>query len=267
MRKWFLILMSLLLAVVLPFTALAEAPVVAKGNPLTFSTTTLDGKSISSSMISKYDLIMVNFWAEWCGPCVYELPALQQISRNYKNVLVLGAYVSSDPVAALETASQSGVTYPLFKVPYSLYDYLIKSSSGSGFSIPQTCFFNNKGYQLNSAYVGSRPYDSWAGIVEELLKYTATKEKKPVIKTQPSSVTAKKAKKVTFRVKASGTSLTYQWFYRASASGKWTKIPKATSAVWSFKAKLSQNGYQYRCLVKNSGGKVYTRAVRLKVKK
>lgn len=269
MKRKLISWIALLLVAIIPLTALAAEPTVSTSNPLTFSTTTLDNKPIDSSIIQKYDLIMVNYWAEWCGPCVRELPDLQKISQNYPNVLVLGAYVDSNVSGALSTAQNAGVTYPLFRVPYSLYDYIEMSSNG-GFSIPQTCFFNNKGYQLNSAYVGSRYYTEWASIVNELLAYTETDEpeiEKPKIITQPKSVKVKAGKKVTFKVKAEGEQLKYQWYYRTSSKAKWKKISNATKASYSFKAKAKQNGYQFRVLVRNPAGKVYSKAATLKIKK
>lgn len=261
MKKCRIVLIALLLAVIIPFSALA-APTVHRDHPLSFSTSTLYGKPINSSIIKKYDLVMINFWANWCYPCTMELPDLQQIHKNYKNVLLLGVCVNSETSAAVKAAEKAGITYPLFHMESSFYQYL--QIQGSGFSIPQTCFFNSEGYQLNSAYVGSRDYETWASIVDELLAFTA----KPSIKTQPKSASVKAGKKVTFKVKALGKNLKYQWYYRTSSAGTWKKVSSGgRSATLSFKVKSKQNGYQYRCLVKNSAGKVYSKAATLKVKK
>ena len=275
-RKW-IVWIALLLAVILPVTVLAEKPTISTSNPLTFDTYTFSGKPIDSSILKKYDLIMVNLWAEWCPPCVRELPDLQKIYENYKNILILGAYVGSDPAAGVTAAGKAGVTYPLFNIPDKFFDYLIIDSEGR-YSIPQTCFFNSKGYQLNSACVGSRSYEEWAAIVEELLPYVTESGNpdpeeqptvsKPVIKTQPKDAAVKAGKKVTFKLKAKGEKLKYQWYYRTSPTAKWKKVSSdGKSAILTFKAKAKQNGYQYRCLVKNAAGKVYSKTVSLKVKK
>ena len=96
----------------------------------------------------------------------------------------------------------------------------------------------------------SIPYPNERGMMEETAQTVAA------------------GKKVTFRVKASGKNLKYQWYYRKDSRSAWKKITsKGTSASYTFKVKASQNGYQYRCLVKNSAGKVYSKAVKLKVKK
>lgn len=277
MRKkwivWLAVLMAALTAL-MPFTVLAETALVpnASGAPFTFSTKTLDGKTIDSAeRMKNYDLMMVNLWAEWCGPCMNELPDLERIHKNYKNVLLVGAYVDSNISGALSAAKRAGVTYPLIQAPDILYNY-IEISAGGSFSIPQTVFFDKNGRQLGSAYVGSRDYSSWAQIVDEMLKKVPadpapTEASKPVISVQPKSLTLSAGRKASFRVTASGEGLTYQWYYRTSSKAKWKKVSKdGTSDVYSFTVKSKQNGYQYRCLVKNSAGKVYSKTVKLKVK-
>ena len=97
-------------------------------------------------------------------------------------------------------------------------------------------------------------------------KATLTIVSKPKITTQPKAASVKAGKKVTFKVKASGGSLTYQWYRLKPGAKKWEKINKATKASYSFKAAKKWNGYKYKCLVKNKAGKVYTKAVKLTVK-
>ena len=95
---------------------------------------------------------------------------------------------------------------------------------------------------------------------------TLTIVSKPKITAQPKAASVKAGKKVTFKVKASGGSLTYQWYRLKPGAKKWEKINKATKASYSFKAAKKWNGYKYKCLVKNKAGKVYTKAVKLTVK-
>jgi peroxiredoxin len=56
-----------------------------------FNLKTLDGKEIALSQF-KGKVILLDFWATWCGPCVGELPHLQDLHRALKgrdNVLML----------------------------------------------------------------------------------------------------------------------------------------------------------------------------------
>ena len=95
---------------------------------------------------------------------------------------------------------------------------------------------------------------------------TVVTSPKPVIKTQPKAATVKAGKKATFKVKAIGDGLKYQWYYQKKGTSKWVQIKKATKATYSFKVAKKNNGYKYKCLVSNKAGKVYTKAVKLKVK-
>lgn len=58
-----------------------------KGMP-DFSLTDLDGDKIS---LSKYHdkVVILNFWASWCDPCVAEFPSLVKLVQHYKGRLVL----------------------------------------------------------------------------------------------------------------------------------------------------------------------------------
>ena len=96
--------------------------------------------------------------------------------------------------------------------------------------------------------------------------YTALS--KPKITTQPSSKTVDPGTTVSFKVAASGGSLKYQWQYRTSSSGTWTNsgYSSATKATLSFTAAAKNNGYQYRCVVKNLAGSVTSNTVTLTVK-
>ena len=96
---------------------------------------------------------------------------------------------------------------------------------------------------------------------------TLTVVAKPVITTQPISKTAYADDTVRFTVKATGTDLSYQWYYRTSSSGSWNKCSGtgAATASLSVEAKSYRNGYQYRCRVSNAAGEVYSDVVTLTV--
>ncbi|MBQ2062737.1 MAG: immunoglobulin domain-containing protein [Oscillospiraceae bacterium] len=96
---------------------------------------------------------------------------------------------------------------------------------------------------------------------------TLTVAAKPTITTQPSSKTAYVDTTVKFTVKASGTGLKYQWYYRTSADGTWKKstLSSATTATLTVKAASTRSGYQYKCKVSNDAGYVYSKAATLTV--
>ena len=88
----------------------------------------------------------------------------------------------------------------------------------------------------------------------------------PKITAQPKKASVKAGKKVTFKVKASGYDLTYQWYYQKPGAKKWVKIKNAVKPSYSFKAGRSKNGYKYRCYVTNPAGTVKSKTAKLTVK-
>jgi thioredoxin 1 len=40
--------------------------------------------------ISKYPLLLVDFWAPWCGPCRIISPIIEQLARDYRGKVVFG---------------------------------------------------------------------------------------------------------------------------------------------------------------------------------
>lgn len=53
-----------------------------EGKPLAFSAKTREGKDFDSASL-KGKVVLVDFWATWCGPCVAELPRVKDIYKKY----------------------------------------------------------------------------------------------------------------------------------------------------------------------------------------
>ncbi len=63
--------------------------------------------------------LVINLFAQWCGPCRAELPYYQQLhDRAGDDLTVIGVdYLDTRPDLALELVRQTGVTYPLLADP------------------------------------------------------------------------------------------------------------------------------------------------------
>jgi cytochrome c biogenesis protein CcmG/thiol:disulfide interchange protein DsbE len=60
-------------------------------------------------------VIVINFWASWCGPCREEAPALQQVWEAYRDrgdVVLVGVDYVDNTQDALAYIAEYGITYP-----------------------------------------------------------------------------------------------------------------------------------------------------------
>lgn len=67
----------------------------------------------------KGQVVILDFWATWCGPCTIQAPILDRISRRYqkKGLVVLGVNIDDTPKVASEYALQKGLSYPILVDP------------------------------------------------------------------------------------------------------------------------------------------------------
>jgi peroxiredoxin len=74
-----------------------------------------DGKTVSLSDY-KGQVVLVNFWATWCGPCRQEMPHLEAIYEKYKGLgfTMLGVNVEDNASGAKKWLEENGpVTFPV----------------------------------------------------------------------------------------------------------------------------------------------------------
>lgn len=119
-RQW---LLGLLLAT----GALVAGAAPPTGTAPDFTLRTLDGRNLRLQE-QRGRVVLVNFWATWCGPCRVEMPHLNRLHDKYRaaGLVLLGVNVDEDPRAAAGVAAKLGVQFPVLldtdKAVSRLYD-------------------------------------------------------------------------------------------------------------------------------------------------
>jgi thiol-disulfide isomerase/thioredoxin len=114
----------------------------AKRAPLNYTIKDMNGDDVRLSSF-KGKVIVLNFWATWCGPCKVEIPALVELQKQYANdVVVLGMSVD-DPVDELKPfATKYKINYPVL-VGLGRED--VQDAFGPLYGIPVTVFIGRDG--------------------------------------------------------------------------------------------------------------------------
>lgn len=105
----FLVLLSVFLVSQLSFAAKT-----VDGPAPDFTLKSTDGSNLRLSE-QKGQVVLINFWASWCGPCRQEMPLLDEIQQKYSKLgfTVLGVNVDKDPAKADKILKDIPVSFPV----------------------------------------------------------------------------------------------------------------------------------------------------------
>lgn len=111
----------------------------------------LNGQVVSSEQF-KGKVVVIDFWATWCGPCRLEIPGYIELHRKYgaEGLVVIGVSLDqggSEVVKAF--AGKMGINYPLL-----MGDELIQTAFGGLEAIPTTFVIDRTG-QVRHRKVGA----------------------------------------------------------------------------------------------------------------
>ena len=132
MKKFLILLLALLC---IPTIALATGlPVVGEEAP-DFEVTLLNSETFRLSE-QRGKVVLINIWATWCGPCVAEMPDIDQLAKDYAEELVvigvncgeaeqtIADFVAENGYSYLFAADTdyyiSGMLYPTTAIPYTI---------------------------------------------------------------------------------------------------------------------------------------------------
>jgi thiol-disulfide isomerase/thioredoxin len=133
-----------------PFSASAGSNAAAPD----FSLPGKNGDAVALAKL-KGQVVMLNFWASWCGPCRTEMPLLDQIYKKYNaaGFTLVGVNVDTDSTDAQKYLSQIPVSFPV------LFDKENKVSKLYDVSaMPSTVFIDRQG-NVRSLHRGYKPGD------------------------------------------------------------------------------------------------------------
>jgi thiol-disulfide isomerase/thioredoxin len=88
---------------------------MANAKPANFDFTMkdVDGNEVSLSAY-KGKVVLLNFWATWCGPCKAEIPGFVELQEKYRDQLVIVGYSVDDPAEKAKAfAAEYKMNYPI----------------------------------------------------------------------------------------------------------------------------------------------------------
>ena len=79
-------------------------------------TTSVNNETFASEVLEQTKLVLVDFWAEWCGPCKQIAPTLEELAEKYsENLSVCKVDVDSNRDLALQYNVRSIPSLMIFK--------------------------------------------------------------------------------------------------------------------------------------------------------
>ena len=136
-----------------------------------FTTVAINGDhaTYDNSMFASAELTMINIWATNCGPCIQELPLIQNLAEAYESrgvqiVTALGDSEQSGAIGkALKYINEIGFNLPVLRNAASF------SEQFPAAAYPTTYFVDRNG-NIVRVVTTSNSYSEWCAILDELLR-------------------------------------------------------------------------------------------------
>jgi peroxiredoxin len=105
---------KLLFLAALAWCGVAPAAVTVQAPAPDFTLRNTDGRNLRLKE-QRGQVVLVNFWASWCGPCKQEMPHLNRLHDKYRSAgfVLLGVNIDEDAQLGAATAGRWGLKFPV----------------------------------------------------------------------------------------------------------------------------------------------------------
>jgi len=109
----------------------------------------------------KGKVVVLNFWATWCPPCVEETPALNRLQKYIasRNGVIVGVAADEDPAAYEKFLREQGVIFPTYRDPSTRDNHSPIAQSYGTSMYPETYVIDRHG-KIARKVIGFQQWDS-----------------------------------------------------------------------------------------------------------
>jgi len=163
-------ILSIIMSLVMLLAASASALEVGLTD---FTTTDMDGNTVTEEIFADYDLTMVNVWATWCGYCVDEMPDLAKLKDMLPeniNLITVCDDADVEPELAQRILQESGANFQTLKITEDMYNSLLAYV----YSFPTTFFLDSRGVPVVQPIMGvpslENAAEAYYSIIQQVLE-------------------------------------------------------------------------------------------------
>lgn len=142
-QVWRYLLITVSFLAASPAIAAQSVPSVLTHHPApNFSRQDLQSKKTIRLVAFRGKVVLLNFWATWCGPCLTEMPAFNEWQKQYGsgNFQVIGVSMDDAPANVVSTVAKLKLNYPVL-----MGDEHLGAAYGGILGLPVTFLIDRRG--------------------------------------------------------------------------------------------------------------------------